>query len=157
MAKKLSKTAEDLLQRVGELTEDLQRTRADFENYRKHAEEDIERAGKNGEKKAVMKILPILDVLDKATATIPEDLRENAWAQGIAALQKSVAKTAADLKLSKIDAHVGDEFNHDLHHAIQFDEDSAGAREVIAEILQPGYLYDGAVLRPVLVKVKRAD
>ena len=57
MTKSKAKKTEDLEQQLGELTLDLQRTRADFENYRKRVESEKQSAQKNGEMKTVTKLL----------------------------------------------------------------------------------------------------
>ena len=118
--------------KLTELTNLVQRTRADFENYRKHTEADMA---------VVKKLLPIIDVLDTAMASLPDDLADNNWAKGIAGAHKNLAKMMGDLHLAKQEVKVGDVFDHNQHNAIQF-EDGEGDKEVIAEVLRPGYLYN---------------
>ena len=138
------KKKEDLAEaKIAELTNDLQRTRADFENFRKQV--DIQ---KENEKKAVRlatvyKMLPLLDDIDRAISSYNELLP----------LQKSLEKSLHELGLSKIDSREGAEFNPDLHNAVMVEGD--GEKEVIAETMRPGYYYDGEVLREAMVKVKK--
>ena len=54
--KKLDEKTEDLEQQLGELTLDLQLTRADFENYRKRVEAEKQAAQDLGQTKAIMKL-----------------------------------------------------------------------------------------------------
>ena len=68
-------------------------------------------------------------------------------------LTKSFEKTLKELKLEKIVPAVGDEFNPDMHNAVMVEGD--GEEETIAEVLQPGYLYEGQLVREVLVKVAK--
>ena len=149
-----SKKNDELEQKIGELTIDLQRVRADFENYRKRVEGDLERAKSIGENKAVMKILPLIDIIEKATSNVPDDIAKNLWVAGIVSARKNLEKTMNEMDIKLIDAKPGGDFNHDLHHAVQFDE-SDGEKEVIAEVLQNGYLYQDQVLRPAMVRVTR--
>ena len=100
------------------------------------------------------KLLPIIDVLDTAMASLPDDLADNNWVKGIAGAHKNLAKMMGDLHLAKQEVKVGDVFDHNQHNAIQF-EDGEGDKEVIAEVLRPGYLYNGQVLRPAMVKVAK--
>ena len=58
-----------------------------------------------------------------------------------------------DLNLVKIVSSEGVEFNPDLHDAVMVEGD--GEKEVIGETLRPGYYYEGEVLRPAMVKVKK--
>ena len=153
--KKLDERTEDLQQQLGELTLDLQRTRADFENYRKRVEAEKQAAQDLGQTKAIMKLLPVIDTIERAIANVPAELADNAWAKGVAGLNKQLDKQLKDLGLEKIDAKPGTPFNPELHQAVQFDEAAEGDKEVIAEELRAGYILNGAVVRDAMVKVTR--
>lgn len=134
-----------LTTKVTELTSDLQRTRADFENYRKQVEAQRSQSMTIAAQATVEKFLPLIDDFDRALSTYPEQL---------APLAKGFAKTLKDLKLEKITSAEGTEFNPDFHEAVSV-VDEGGDSEVVAETLRSGYLYDGAVIRAAMVKVKR--
>lgn len=129
---------------IAELTNDLQRTRADFENFRKQIELQKENERKATKFATIYKILPLLDDLDRAINTYVE----------LKPLEKSLEKTLSELKLSKIISSEGTDFNPDLHDAVMVLEGD-GEKEVVAETLRTGYYYEGEVLRPAMVKVKR--
>jgi molecular chaperone GrpE len=150
-----AKKQDELEQQVAELTLDLQRTRADFENYRKRVEAEKEMARGSGRASAIMKLLPVVDNIERAIAHLPEDLKDNAWAVSVAKLSKNLEKSLADMGVERIEAAQGSIFNPDLHDAVQFDEEAEGEAEVIAEELQSGYKIDGVVMRPSMVKVTR--
>jgi molecular chaperone GrpE len=150
-----SKKQEELEQQVAELTADLQRTRADFENYRKRAESDKAATYQHGQSAAILKLLPVIDTIERAIAHTPSELKDNKWAQGIAGLVKNLEKSLGNLNLKRIEAKPGSDFNPELHEAIQFDEDAEGEKEVIAEELQAGYLLGGQPIRHAMVKVTR--
>ena len=150
-----SKKQEELEQQIGELTLDLQRTRADFENYRKRVEQEKEMARGSGRAGAIMKLLPIVDNIERSIAHLPAELKDNPWANSVVKLTKNLEKSLADMGVERINAEAGSVFNPDLHDAVQFDEDAEGEHEVIAEVLQPGYKVDGIVMRPSMVKVTR--
>lgn len=150
-----SKKQEELEQQVSELTLDLQRTRADFENYRKRVEQEKEMARGSGRAGAIMKLLPVVDNIERSIAHLPAELKDNSWANSVVKLTKNLEKSLADMGVERIDAETGSVFNPDLHDAVQFDEDADGEHEVIAEVLQPGYKVDGIVMRPSMVKVTR--
>lgn len=142
-------------QQIGELTQDLQRTRADFENYRKRVEAEKSAARASGQSSAVLKLLPVIDNIERAIGYTPEDLKENSWVQGVTSLVKNLEKSLESLQVARIDAKPGTEFNPELHEAIQFDEEATGEKEVIAEELQAGYTMNGTVIRHAMVKVTR--
>lgn len=130
---------------VTELTNDLQRTRADFENFRKQVEAQRLQAMAVAKYATVEQFLPLIDDMDRALAAYPEQLQP---------LAKSFQKTLDALKLTKINSDPGTEFNPDYHEAVSV-EDEGGDVEVVSETLRPGYLYDGNVIRAAMVKVKR--
>ena len=149
------KKTDDLQHTIDELTLDLQRTRADFENYRKRVEAEKQSAHSMGQAKSVMKLLPVIDTIERAIANVPEELADNAWAKGVAGLGKQLDKQLKEIGLEKIDAKPGVLFNPELHQAVQFDEAADGEKEVIAEELRAGYTLDGTVIRDAMVKVTR--
>jgi molecular chaperone GrpE len=150
-----SKKQEELEQQLGEITADLQRTRADFENYRKRSETEKEMARATGKVQAIMKLLPVIDNIERAIAHVPKELKDNKWAQGVTGLVKNLDKSLESLDLKRIDARKGTKFDPELHEAIQFDEDAEGEQEIIAEELQPGYKLGNDVIRHSMVKVTR--
>lgn len=127
-----------------ELVNDLQRTRADFENYRRAVEQQRQLYGETVKESTIKKILPLLDNIDRAIVAQPE---------AMGPLEKSFAKTLKELNLEKVVPKIGDEFNPDIHNAVMVEGD--GEEETIAEVLQPGYIYDGQLVREVLVKVAK--
>ena len=157
MTGNVKKTKKDLEfeQKLGELTADLQRTRADFENYRKHSEADRMSAREAGQASTILRLLPVIDNIERAIGYVPTELAENSWVQGVVGLTKNLEKSLESLNLKRIDANKGAIFNPDLHEAIQFDEEATGEHEIIAEELQAGYTLDGRPIRHAMVKVTR--
>lgn len=150
-----SKKLDEYEQQIAELTADLQRTRADFENYRKRVEQEKAAARDMGSAATIKKLLPVIDTIERAVAHIPAELKDNSWVQGIAGLAKKLDQLLDSMNLKRIDAKEGTVFNPDFHEAIQFDDDAEGEKEVIAEELQSGYLLNGQPLRHAMVKVTR--
>ena len=138
-----------------ELKNDLQRTRADFENYRKNVESRVSNAQNLGEKKAILALIPMIDDIERAISHLPAELVENYWAQNVVKMSKNLEKSLSKLGVEKINSSKGTTFNPELHEAIQFDEESEGEEEVIAEELRAGYTLNGEVLRAAMVKVGR--
>lgn len=149
---KLQKSVKDLQEKlkvaqakVEEMTGDAQRARADLENYRKQVEKRIEKAEKDERDKTVIKVLPLIDDMGRAIETYPEEL---------GALKKNFQKTLEKLELTRVVPEPGTEFDPEKYDAISVEE-GEGEKEVIAETLQAGYMYEGVVLRPAMVKVKK--
>lgn len=150
-----SKQQMELEQKIEELTQDLQRTRADFENYRKRTEGEKVAAQQYGQASAIMKLLPIIDTIERAITYVPDELKDDKWAQGVVGITKNLEKSLEALNITRIDAKPGTVFNPEFHEAIQIDEDAEGDKEVVAEELQAGYLLNGAPIRHAMVKVTR--
>lgn len=153
--KKKNKKEIEFEQKLGELTDDLQRTRADFENYRKRVDADKAFARESGQASAILKLLPVIDNIERSIAYTPDDLKDNKWVQGVTSLVKNLEKSLESLNLKRIDSNPGTAFNPDLHDAIQMDEEATGEHEVIAEELQAGYTLNGNPIRHAMVKVTR--
>ena len=148
-----NKKQEDLEQEIGELTLDLQRTRADFENYRKRVDSEKSMARADGRISTISLLLPIIDTIDRAVSHRPDDLSGNAWADGVVAMSKNVTKLLAELKVEPIKVTVGKtEFDPELHEAVSM-QDEGGDKELVSEVLQTGYTMSDLVLRPAMVRV----
>ena len=128
---------------IAELANDLQRIRADFENYRKQVEAQKAQGRKVAEQATVLKFLPLLDDLDRALDSYEE----------LKPLSGSMEKTLGGLGLTRISSESGVEFNPDIHDAVMVEGD--GDKEEVSETLRTGYYYEGAVLRPDMVKVRK--
>ena len=138
-----NKKADESAAKIAELTNDLQRTRADFENYRRQVEQQKLQYGNVVKNTTIMKFLPLLDDLDRAIAAN----------EALQPLAKNLDKTLKELKLERVESAAGTPFNPDLHEAVMVDGD--GEKELIAETLRAGYRYEGELIRPAIVKVTR--
>ena len=150
-----SKKQLELEQQLGEAIQDLQRTRADFENYRKRMELEKSAARESGTAAAALKLLPTIDNIERAISHLPAELTDNSWAQSIVKLTSQLEKSLETLDLKRIAADKGSPFNPEIHEAIQFDDAAEGENEVIDEVLQAGYTLKGTPIRPAMVKVTR--
>ena len=138
-----NKKADESAAKIAELTNDLQRTRADFENYRRQVEQQKLQYGNVVKNTTIMKFLPLLDDLDRAIAAN----------EALQPLAKNLEKTMNELKLERVESAAGTPFNPDMHEAVMVEGD--GEKELIAETLRAGYRYEGELIRPAMVKVTR--
>lgn len=143
---------ESLEQQIAELTQALQRERADAINMRRRHEEQV--AGMRNVIKAnvIRDLLPIVDNFERALKHIPKELEENDFAKGVQGVVKQFEKTFADLGVERIKT-VGEPFDPRYHEAVQMEEGD-GSKEVVSEELQPGYKTGDEVIRHAMVKVK---
>lgn len=140
---------------IEELTADLQRLRADFENYRKRVEVDKQLARDMERQNTIRRLLPLIDNIERAITHVPESLAEDQWAQGVVKLPQLLEKELLQLGVVKVCADPGTIFDPEVHDAVQMDEGAEGETEVVAEELQCGYILDESILRPAMIKVTR--
>ena len=153
MKKDKKEKAEELEKKIEELTNDLIRTRADFENYRKRVESEKEQAKVVAKSAIISKLLPIIDDIELAILYAPENLKDNPWVKGVNKLSLKLETSLSNLGVKAIDAKNNTTFDPKLHDAISMDDSSEGEEEIILEELRKGYLYNDAVIRPSMVKV----
>ena len=145
-------TLKELEQKVGELTEALQRERADAENLRRRTQEEKSRLGEFYKAMVVQELLPALDNLERAFKHVPKDLKDHEYVKGVQGVLKQFEQGFAQLGVKRIKT-VGEIFDPRLHEAVHMEEGD-GAVEVVCEELQPGYLLGDEVIRHAMVKVK---
>lgn len=155
-SKREAKKVAELEQQVEDLTQDLQRERSDFANYQRRMESEKEQILSRAKSEVVTQLLPLLDDLERALSHIPDELSDNAWAQGVGKVYEQAQEKLHAMGIAKIDA-LHQPFDPHLHEAVEF-EDGDGGSEVVIEELRTGYMMDDTVLRPAMVKVgKSAD
>lgn len=142
----------ELQAQVAELTQALQRERADATNLRRQYEEQIAALKDFVKANLVQDLLPVIDNFERSLKHIPKDLDGNDYVTGIKAIVKQFEKTLEELGVNKIKT-IGEEFDPKLHEAVSMEE-GEGNREVIVEEVQPGYLVGDNVIRHAMVKVK---
>ncbi len=144
--------AEDLMQQVAQLTEALQRERADAMNVRRRADEEKAKLGTFYKSLVVRELLPVIDNFERALKNMPVDLAKNDYMKGVAGVVKQFETILSKLGVERIKT-VGEHFNPDLHEAVSMEEGD-GEHEIVSEELQAGYKLQDEVLRHAMVRVK---
>ncbi|HET9174442.1 MAG TPA: nucleotide exchange factor GrpE [Candidatus Saccharimonadales bacterium] len=141
-----------LQQQLDDLTQALQRERADAINLRRRHEEQL--AGLKDVIKAsvVRDLLPIVDNFERALKHVPSELDGSDFVKGVQAVVKQFEKTLADIGVQRIQT-VGEAFDPRVHEAVSM-EDGDGTREVVSEELQAGYQLGDEVIRHAMVRVR---
>lgn len=140
-----------LEQQIAELTDALQRERADVMNVRRRHDEQI--AGlKNTVKASVVSgLLPVVDNFERALKHVPKDLEGNDYIKGVSAVVAQFEKTLADMGVERIKT-TGEPFDPKYHEAVSMEE-GEGDTEVVSEELQAGYKIGDEVIRHAMVRV----
>lgn len=150
--KKKDKKQDAMKEKVEELEDRVKRQMAEFENFRKRTEKEKSAMFETGAKSVIEKILPVVDNFERGLASVSEEEKDGALAQGMQMIYKQLMTELENLDVKPIPA-VGEEFNPEFHNAVmqtQSDEFESG---VVAQELQKGYTYRDTVVRHSMVAV----
>lgn len=148
-----NKKIKELESKIAELTSGWQRTQADFLNFKKQAANERLKLISSAGADIVEQLLPVLDHFQLAAKHLPKELETDNWAQGIKQIEKQFENILFDNGLERIES-IDQEFNPQIHEAVEEIESEKPAGTVVEEILS-GYRYAGEVLRPAKVKVAK--
>jgi molecular chaperone GrpE len=147
----LERVLEQTREQSDEHLRGLQRTAADFANYRRRVEEDREGLSQFSNALLIGKLLAVLDDFDRALETVPAEIHEG-WVDGVRLVERKLRGLLEAEGVRQIDA-LGTQFDPNLHEAVVYEETADHPdNEVIGE-LQRGYRLRDRVLRPSLVRV----
>lgn len=142
----------DLEQQVADANEARLRALAEFQNYRRRTDEERESL-KGFLLTGVMEsLLPIVDNFGRAVESMNASSDIDKLRDGISGIHRQLATLLEKNGVEQIEAD-GAAFDPNLHNAVMRVEDSGAPADTVVEVLQPGYIIGGRVLRPALVKV----
>jgi molecular chaperone GrpE len=136
------------------IRDQLLRTAADFDNFRKRSRRDIEEADRHGREITVRELLPVFDNLERAAQHAGQAIDAKAVADGVTMVLKLFLEAIGRLDIHRIET-VGTPFDPMRHEAIQqlvTDEYPPGT--VVTEV-HPGYTIGDKLLRAAMVIVAR--
>ena len=131
------------------LIDDLQRLKAEFDNYRKRAARDQESLVARAHERLVKELLPVLDDLERALEAA-EQHEEAKLEDGVRLVHRALAEALAREGLAEIETN--GKFDPHIHEALLTQPSDAEEGSVI-EVLQKGYRLGDRVLRPSRVVV----
>jgi len=132
------------------------RAQAEAQNARRRAEQDVEKAHKFGQEKLVVDLLPIIDNLERALATMDrEDEGQKAVVEGLDLTLKSFADTLIKHKVEAVDP-AGEPFDPQLHQAMTMVPNPDLEPNTVMDVFQKGYTLHGRLVRPAMVVVSKA-
>jgi molecular chaperone GrpE len=143
-ARKLASELEDMRQT-------LVRHQADFANFRKRSEKENREASQRGTARVIEQLIPIVDGFEHALAAHREAEYDN-YRKGFELIYKQLVDNLTRLGAERIDPQ-GKPFDPHLHQAVDRAETKDHPDGTILEVYQPGYVFQGRVLRPAMVRV----
>ena len=138
--------------KIAELQESFLRAKAETENVRRRAQEDVTKAHKFAIESFAEHLLPVVDSLEAAVAHSSDDLQK--VREGV---ELTLRQLSGALEKGRVVAlnPVGEKFDPHRHQAISMVPADQEPNTVVA-VLQKGYVISDRVLRPALVTVAQA-
>jgi molecular chaperone GrpE len=153
-AQELTAEMERIRSERQEFLDGWQRARAEFANYRKRVEREQEEARSRIAGETLVRVLAIMDDLDRALRDRPAEPEAAAWAEGIELIYRKFQALLEAEGVQLIQAE-GQAFDPSLHEALSHEESEAHAEGQVIEVVQRGYRIGDRVLRPALVRVAK--
>jgi molecular chaperone GrpE len=125
---------------------------ADFENYRKRLNQEVESRVDAGKARLIQNLLSIVDELELALRAARNTENASAVAEGLEIVLKKFRDLLAAEGLSKIEA-VGKKFDPSLHEAVERIPCEGKEEGTILEEVREGYTMKGRLVRPSIVKI----
>ncbi len=127
----------------------LQRTAADYANFRRRTEQDRAQQRLLANEQLLRDFLPVLDDLQRGLGAIPADEQDSKVAEGMRLVEQKLLSTLRRHGVSPVES-LGLPFDPAVHEAVE--ADPAGGNFVTA-VYAPGYKLGEGMLRPAMVKV----
>ena len=154
------KTAEELLQeKVDKLAEELKQSEdkylrlyAEFENFKRRKNKEIETNNVYKSQKVITEILPSLDNLERALQVESDNEEIKSLLKGVEMVYEGLLNVLKSEGVELIETENA-QFDPNYHHAVMQDEDSEKESGAILDTFQKGYKLKDRVIRPAMVKV----
>jgi molecular chaperone GrpE len=154
---RLTKERDEGLAQADEYLAGLQRERAEFLNYKRRTEQEGAAAASRAADSLRLKVVDALDDFDRAIEARPAGLADDAWADGIAAIDRKLRALLEREGVRPMESTVGQMFDPRLHQALSHVAGSGRPADEIVGEFQRGYWVADRVLRPALVAVSDGE
>lgn len=135
---KTNKAVQEAEQKAAEAKEQLLRTLAEYDNYRKRTQREKEGMYADGIISAVKAFLPVIDNLERALSAAQNE--EGALKDGVQMVMDQVNACLTGMGVTPV-GEKGEEFDPNKHMAVMHVEDAELGENVVKEVLQKGYIY----------------
>jgi molecular chaperone GrpE len=134
----------------------LQRLQADFVNYKRRVEREREEQTKSANRELILKLLPVLDDFARALGTVPQEMADADWVQGMALIERKLMATLEEEGLKRIGAE-GKDFDPWEHEAVFCEQSSDNDEGKVKAVFRDGYKLHDRVIRPAQVVVAKGS
>jgi molecular chaperone GrpE len=139
--------------RAAEYLEDLQRLKAEFDNYRKRVIKEQTRAVETAAEPFVGRLLEVLDEFELALVAAEQKPEFEKFLRGVEIVFAKLLDILRAEGVERIAAE-GKPFDPSVHEAL-FQMEGGEGEPYVVDVLRPGYTLRGRVIRPAGVKVAR--
>lgn len=143
---------EELKEKRDEYLAGWQRARADYLNLQKQTTKKVADTIKHANEALLLEMFPMVDHFKYAFKGIPEEERESNWLVGIEHIQSNFIRILEEHNVEVI-ATEGEQFDPELHEAVEEVDGDEGNSGVVAEEVATGFRLNGKVIQPAKVKV----
>jgi len=151
---KVADPLEEAKAEIARVRDQLLRTAADFDNFRKRTRREVDDALKRGREELLRELLPVFDNLERAVVHAGQASDSKAVADGVGMVLKQFADTLGRIGIKRVPT-VGNAFDPTQHEAIQqIETDEHPPGTVVAEV-QPGYVMGDKLVRAAMVVVAK--
>ena len=141
---------------VADQKDSVIRAKAEVDNVRRRAAQDVEKARKFALEKFAAELLPVVDNLERGLETIdPENEAQKSIAEGVELTLQSFLSALNKFDVKAIDPK-DQPFNPELHQAMSMQEVEGVAPNTVIAVMQKGYELNGRLVRPAMVMVSKA-
>jgi len=154
----LEKLQEELEKAQAQAAENLdgwQRAQAEFSNYKKRQEIERVQMMTFANVDLLRRLLPVADDFERAFATLPSNLSQLTWCEGILLVKHKLDAILESEGVKAIEAE-GKEFDPRYHEAVTYEQVSGYEEGQVIGQVQRGYMLGERVLRPAMVQVAKA-
>ncbi len=132
-----------------------QRAQADLINYRRRVEDEREELRRSVNTGLVLRILTVVDDLERALALVPDDAVAPGWLEGLQLVQRNLQNLLDAEGVTKIEAE-GKAFEPWEHEAVAYEETTESEEGLVVRVFRDGYRQHGRIVRPAQVSVAKA-
>jgi molecular chaperone GrpE len=143
---------EESKEKQAEYLDGWQRARAELANARKRFQREQQQAYTNAKADVLVRLLPIMDDLERAFGAVPQDLLDAGWIEGIKLVLRKFEQLLKQEGVAPIEA-ADQEFDPYYHQAVTHEPSETVPSGHVIEEIQKGYKVDDRVLRPSVVRV----
>lgn len=146
---------DDARSRAEDTWQKLVRAQADFDNFRRRSERDLEKAHKFGLEKFAAELLNVRDSLELGLGHAHEEADAEKLREGMEMTLKMLTQAMEKFDIEEIDP-AGQSFDPEFHQAMTTQENASLPPNTVSAVMQKGYTLSGRLLRPAMVIVSKS-